>query len=137
MVYRLHCHYILLIFTFITQQRALSNMRIPSYIGEVTCTAVDPGTLPPRILAMRVLPSDMNEVWSMEIDVEYLGGMVLDIETRLELRELEVEEEKTRLNGNSDGEVASDILEGFEYLGEQLKLREETTDEGYHDRGVK
>ncbi|XP_057787725.1 uncharacterized protein LOC131004972 [Salvia miltiorrhiza] len=115
-------------------QRALSNMRIPSYIGEITCTAVDPGTLPPRILAMRVLPSDMNEVWSLEIDVEYLGGMVLDIETRLELQELEFEEEKTRLNGNSDGEVASDLLEGFEYLGEQLKLREETMDEGYHDR---
>ncbi|XP_042016823.1 testis-expressed protein 2-like [Salvia splendens] len=114
-------------------QKALSNMRIPSYIGEVTCTAVDPGTLPPRILAMRVLPSDMNEVWSMEIDVEYLGGMVLDIITRLELRELEVEEEKTRLNGNGDGEVPSDLLEGFEYLGKELKLGEETNTEGYHD----
>ncbi|XP_042012459.1 testis-expressed protein 2-like [Salvia splendens] len=114
-------------------QRALSNMRIPSYIGEVTCTAVDPGTLPPRILAMRVLPSDMNEVWSMEMDVEYLGGMVLDIITRLELRELEVEEEKTRLNGNGDGEVPSDLLEGFEDLGKQLKLGEETNTEGYHD----
>lgn len=110
-------------------------MRIPSYIGEVTCTAVDPGTLPPRILAMRVLPSDMNEVWSMEIDVEYLGGMVLDIITRLELRELEVEEEKTRLNGNDDGEVPSDLLEGFEDLGKQLKLGEETNTEGYHDTG--
>lgn len=112
-------------------------MRIPSYIGEVTCTAVDLGTLPPRILAMRVLPSDMNEVWSLEIDVEYLGGMVLDIETRLELRELEIQGEETQLNGNSDGEVASNLLEGFEYLGEQLKLPEETMDEGYHDRGVK
>ncbi|KAH6809341.1 hypothetical protein C2S51_027124 [Perilla frutescens var. frutescens] len=115
-------------------QRALSNMRIPSYIGEVMCTAVDPGTLPPRILAMRVLPSDMNEVWSLEIDVEYIGGMVLEIETRLELRELEFEGEKARLNGNSDGEVTSDLLEGFEYLGEQLKLPEETIDEGYHDK---
>lgn len=114
-------------------QRALSNMRIPSYIGEVTCTAVDPGTLPPRILAMRVLPSDMNEVWSLEIDVEYLGGILLDIETRLELRELEFEEEESRLNGNSDGEVTSDLLESFEYLGEP----EETIDEGHHDRGVR
>lgn len=118
-------------------QRALSNMRIPSYIGEVTCTAVDPGTLPPRILAMRVLPSDMNEVWSLEIDVEYLGGILLDIETRLELQELEFEEEESRLNGNSEGEVTSDLLEGFEYLGEQLKLPEETIDEGHHDRGVR
>lgn len=112
-------------------------MRIPSYIGEVTCTAVDPGTLPPRILAMRVLPSDMNEVWSLEIDVEYLGGMVLDIETRLELRELETEGEETQFSGNSDREVDTDLLEGFEYLGEQLKLPEETMDEGYHDRGGK
>ncbi|KAL6583671.1 hypothetical protein OROMI_002960 [Orobanche minor] len=117
-------------------QRALSNMRIPSYIGEVTCKAVDPGSLPPHILAMRVLPSNMNEVWSLEIDVEYLGGMVLDCETRLELRELE---EETRFGKNSAGEVTSDLLEDFEYLGEQLKLSEETTDniiqkdEGYHD----
>ncbi|KAL6524647.1 hypothetical protein OROHE_016318 [Orobanche hederae] len=113
-------------------QRALSNMRIPSYIGEVTCKAVDPGSLPPHILAMRVLPSNMNEVWSLEIDVEYLGGMVLDCETRLELRELE--EEETRFGKNSAGEVTSDLLEDFEYLGEQLKLSEEIQkDEGYHD----
>ncbi|KAL0417376.1 UNVERIFIED_CONTAM: hypothetical protein Slati_3569500 [Sesamum latifolium] len=49
-------------------------MRIPSYIGEVTCTSVDPGTLPPHILAMRVLPSDMNEMWALEIDVESRRG---------------------------------------------------------------
>ncbi|KAL0356459.1 UNVERIFIED_CONTAM: hypothetical protein Sradi_4092800, partial [Sesamum radiatum] len=120
-------------------QRALSNMRIPSYIGEVTCTSVDPGTLPPHILAMRVLPSDMNEMWALEIDVEYLGGAVLDIETRLEIRELESEEE-TRLDTNTTGEVASDLLDGFEYLGKQLKLPEDTIhemkqkDEGYHDK---
>ncbi|KAL8457275.1 hypothetical protein ACS0TY_035208 [Phlomoides rotata] len=119
-------------------QSSLSNMRIPSYIGEVTCKAVDPGTLPPRILAMRVLPSDMNEVWSLEIDVEYLGGVVLDIETRLEIRELELEGEEARLDGNTAGEATSELLEGFEYLGKQLKLSEETTDdiqrkdEAYH-----
>ncbi|XP_011072098.1 uncharacterized protein LOC105157385 [Sesamum indicum] len=120
-------------------QRALSNMRIPSYIGEVTCTSVDPGTLPPHILAMRVLPSDMNEMWALEIDVEYLGGAVLDIETRLEIRELESEEE-TRFGTNTAGEVTSDLLDGFEYLGKQLKLPEGTIhemkqkDEGYHDK---
>ncbi|KAL3835336.1 hypothetical protein ACJIZ3_010072 [Penstemon smallii] len=110
-------------------QRALSNMRIPNYIGEVTCTAVDPGTLPPRILAMRALPSNMNEVWALEIDVEYLGGTMLDIETRLEIRELESQGEETRLDTNSVGEVTTDLLEGFEYLGKQLKLSEETLDE--------
>ncbi|KAK4428214.1 Nucleus-vacuole junction protein 2 [Sesamum alatum] len=120
-------------------QRALSNMRIPSYIGEVTCTSVDPGTLPPHILAMRVLPSDMNEMWALEIDVEYLGGAVLDIETRLEIRELESEEE-TRFDTNTAGEVTSDLLDGFEYLGKQLKLPEDTIhemkqkDEGYREK---
>ncbi|KAK4394956.1 Nucleus-vacuole junction protein 2 [Sesamum angolense] len=114
-------------------------MRIPSYIGEVTCTSVDPGTLPPHILAMRVLPSDMNEMWALEIDFEYLGGAVLDIETRLEIRELESEEE-TRFDTNTAGEVTSDLLDGFEYLGKQLKLPEDTIhemkqkDEGYHDK---
>ncbi|PIN09378.1 putative protein TEX2, contains PH domain [Handroanthus impetiginosus] len=119
-------------------QRALSNMRVPSYIGEVACRAVDPGTLPPRIIAMRVLPSDMNEVWSLEIDIEYLGGMVLDIETRLETRELEFEGEETHFDANTASEVTSDLLEGFEYLGKQLRLSEQTidateeNDEGYH-----
>ncbi|KAK6148144.1 hypothetical protein DH2020_019056 [Rehmannia glutinosa] len=103
-------------------QRALANMRIPSYIGEVTCTSLDLGTLPPHILAMRVLPSNINEVWSLEIDVEYMGGMVLDFETRLEIRELELEEEETRFGTNTAGEVTSGLLEGFEHLGEQLKL---------------
>ncbi|KAL3642239.1 hypothetical protein CASFOL_013054 [Castilleja foliolosa] len=113
-------------------QRGLANMRIPSYIGEVTCTSVDLGSLPPHILAMRVLPSNMNELWSLEIDVEYLGGTVLEFATRLEIQELE----ETR----NAGEVTSDLLEGFEYLGEQLKLSEEVTggikqnDEGYHDK---
>ncbi|KAL7138697.1 hypothetical protein ABFS83_09G000200 [Erythranthe nasuta] len=120
-------------------QRALSNIRIPNYIGEVTCTAVDPGTIPPRILAARVLPSDMNEVWSLEIDVEYLGGMLLNFETRLEIRELEFEGEETRFQVNTDNEVTSDLLESFEYLGKQLNLSEDISsdtkqkDAGYND----
>ncbi|CAI9780473.1 unnamed protein product [Fraxinus pennsylvanica] len=109
-------------------QRALSNMRSPNYLGEVTCTSVDPGTLPPHILAMRVLPSDTNELWAMEVDVEYSGGMVLEIETRLEIRELELEGEQTSSNSSTVGEVTSALLEGIEYLGKQLKLSEEATD---------
>ncbi|KAL2553377.1 putative integral membrane protein conserved region [Forsythia ovata] len=109
-------------------QRALSHMRSPNYLGEVTCTSVDPGTLPPHILAMRVLPSDTNELWALEVDLEYSGGMVLEIETRLEIRELELEGEQTSSPSSSVGEVTSDLLEGFEYFGKQLKLSEETTD---------
>ncbi|XP_051123319.1 uncharacterized protein LOC127246130 [Andrographis paniculata] len=120
-------------------QRALSNTRIPSYIGEVTCTSVDLGSLPPRILAMRVLPSDMNELCALEIDVEYLGGMLMEVETRLEIQELEFEGEEARLSVNTPGVATPDLLEGFDDLGKQLKLSEETINEikhkaeGYHD----
>lgn len=104
-------------------------MRCPNYLGEVTCTSVDPGTLPPHILAMRVLPSDTNELWTLEVDIEYSGGMVFEIETRLEIRELELEGEQTSSNLSDVGEVTSDLLEGIEYYGKQLKLSEETNDE--------
>lgn len=110
-------------------QRTLSNMRIPSYIGEVTCTGVDPGNLPPYIHGMRVLPSDMKEVIALEIDVEYCGGLMLNIETRLEVRELDFPESAdTNLDSSSVENVASDLLEGFEYFGNQLKLSEGMVD---------
>ncbi|XP_073035406.1 uncharacterized protein [Primulina eburnea] len=110
-------------------QKALSNMRMPNYIGEVTCTAMDPGTLPPRILAMRVHPSNMTEMWALEIDVDYLGGTILNFETRLEVRELELEGEKMQLETNEVGDVTSGILADFESIGEQLKHSEEVMDE--------
>ncbi|XP_022896929.1 testis-expressed protein 2-like [Olea europaea var. sylvestris] len=109
-------------------QRTLSNMRGPNYLGEVTCTSVDPGTLPPHILAMRVIPTDTNELWALEVDLEYSGGMVLETETRLEIRELEFEGEQTSSNSSTVGDVTSDLLEGIEHFGKQLKLSEEITD---------
>ncbi|RRT76954.1 hypothetical protein B296_00007441, partial [Ensete ventricosum] len=104
-------------------QRTLSNMRIPSYIGEITCTGLDLGNLPPYVHRMRVFPMDLNEVWSMEVDIEYSGGIILDIETRLEVREPELQKDiiKTSLESNSAGEVNSDFLEGIEHYGNQLK----------------
>uniref|UniRef100_A0A7N0U3T8 SMP-LTD domain-containing protein n=1 Tax=Kalanchoe fedtschenkoi TaxID=63787 RepID=A0A7N0U3T8_KALFE len=102
-------------------QRTLSNLRTPSYIGEVSCTGVKPGELPPFILAMRALPTDLNEICALEIDVMYSGGVVLDIETRLEVRELEDQKEST-----SVGEISSDLFE--EYLEKQLKLSGGMTD---------
>uniref|UniRef100_A0A5B7CBA1 SMP-LTD domain-containing protein n=1 Tax=Davidia involucrata TaxID=16924 RepID=A0A5B7CBA1_DAVIN len=111
-------------------QRTLSNMRSLSYIGEVTCTGIDPGNVPPYIHGMKVLPLDMNEVWALEIDIEYSGGAVLDIETRLEVRELDFQGGivDTNLESSSVGEVTSDLLEGFEDFGKQLKLSEGTVD---------
>ncbi|KAL6962767.1 hypothetical protein U1Q18_037724 [Sarracenia purpurea var. burkii] len=107
-------------------QRALSNMRIPSYIGEITCTDIDLGNLPPYINGMRILPSDMNELWALEIDLQYSGSAVLHIETRVEVHELDFEEGvmDTTLESSSVGEVTSDLLEGFEYFGKQLELSE-------------
>ncbi|XP_073280196.1 uncharacterized protein [Primulina huaijiensis] len=110
-------------------QKSLSDMRMPNYIGDITCTAMDPGSLPPRILAMRVLPSNMNEMWAFEIDIEYLGGTILNFETRLEVRELELEGEKMQLETNAVGDVTSGILADFESIGEQLKHSEEEMDE--------
>ncbi|KVI07466.1 testis-expressed protein 2-like [Cynara cardunculus var. scolymus] len=107
-------------------QRTLSTIRTPSYIGEIICTGVDPGNIPPFIHGMRVLPTDLKEVVAMEIDIEYYGGAVLDIETRLEVQELENPESlDTNSDSKSVDDVTTDLLEGFEYFGEQLKLNEQ------------
>ena len=68
----------------------------------------------------------MNEVWAFEVDIEYSGGAVLGIETRLEVRELDPE--NGMVDSNSVGDVSSDLLEGFEYFGKQLNLDEGTVD---------
>ena len=105
-------------------------MRTPSYIGEVICTYVNPGNIPPYIHGMRVLPTEMSEVWAFEVDVEYAGGAILGIETRLEVRELDPE--KSTVDSNSVGDVSSDLLEGFEYYGKQLNVDEGTVDAVEH-----
>ncbi|KAM7479542.1 hypothetical protein LguiA_027755 [Lonicera macranthoides] len=110
-------------------QRTLSNMRIPSYMGEITCTGVHMGNLPPHICGMRVLPSDMNEAVALEIDIEYSGGMLLDITTRIEVRELDFPEADTNSESSSVGGVTSVLLEGFERFQKQLKISEEIASE--------
>ncbi|WMV21185.1 hypothetical protein MTR67_014570 [Solanum verrucosum] len=110
-------------------QRTLSNIRSPSYIGEVTCAAVNVGDLPPYIHAMRVLPSDMNELWAFEIDVQYSGGAILDLETRLEVQDLDLHEgDEASLDSSVVDNVKSDLLEGFERFSEQFKQSDENTD---------
>ncbi|KAK2655556.1 hypothetical protein Ddye_008608 [Dipteronia dyeriana] len=109
-------------------QRTLSNMRIPSYIGEVICTDIDIGNLPPYVHGLRVLPVDMNEVWAFDIEIEYSGGAVLDVETRLEVCELNAQKDIVgeNLDSSSVGDVSSDLLEGFEYFGKQLNVSKGT-----------
>lgn len=111
-------------------QRTLSNMRTPSYIGEVICTNINTGNVPPCIVGMRVLPMEMSEVWALEVDIEYSGGAVLEIETRLEARELQLHAgtDDSISESSNVGSVPSDLLEGFEYLGKQLNLEEREND---------
>ncbi|KAL0912955.1 hypothetical protein M5K25_016379 [Dendrobium thyrsiflorum] len=102
-------------------QKTLSNMRTPSYIGGITCTSIDLGNLPPYIHKIRVLPMDLTEVWAVEFDIEYLGRLLLDIETRIEVCEPELQEEF--INASSEpnyNEETSSLLEGIEYYSNQL-----------------
>lgn len=105
-------------------------MRTPSYVGEVICTNINMGNVPPYIIGMRVLPIEMSEGSALEVDIEYSGSAVLEIETRLEVRELELQREKEGSNPESSnvGSVSSDLLEGFEYFGKQLNLAEGMND---------
>lgn len=98
-------------------------MRTPSYIGEVLCTDIETGNLPPYIHGMRIVPQDMSEIWAFEVDVEYSGGAILDIETRIEAHELDLQNDIS----NSE-EVSPDLLEDFESLGKQLNLSEGEND---------
>ncbi|KAJ6867755.1 hypothetical protein NC652_038832 [Populus alba x Populus x berolinensis] len=94
-------------------QRTLSNMRTPSYIGEIICTDLNLGNLPPYIHGIRVLPTHMNEVWAWEVDIEYLWRKgVVD----------------TDVGSSSVRDASSDLLEGFEDLGKQLNFSEGTVD---------
>ncbi|RLN07137.1 hypothetical protein C2845_PM11G21130 [Panicum miliaceum] len=104
-------------------QRTLSNMRTPSYVGEIILTDFSLGELPPYVHAMRVLPLDLNELWAFEVDFEYSGGILLHIETRLEVQEPELQKDimKSNFGADADGEVDSDLLESIEQYGNQLK----------------
>ncbi|KAE8688668.1 hypothetical protein F3Y22_tig00110957pilonHSYRG00010 [Hibiscus syriacus] len=108
-------------------QRTLSNMRTPSYVGEVICTDLDIGNLPPYIHAMRLLPTDMHEVCAFEVDAQYSGGILLEIETRLEVSDQYFQKGLVDSNSetNSVENVSSDLLEGFEHFGKHLNLPEE------------
>lgn len=104
-------------------QRTLSNMRTPAYIGEITLTDLSLGKLPPYVRRMRVLPLDLNELWAFEVDFEYCSGILLHIETRLEVQEPELQKDimKTTLKTDSNGDVNSEFLESIEHYGNQFR----------------
>ncbi|CAH2067022.1 unnamed protein product [Thlaspi arvense] len=105
-------------------QRVLSNMRIPSYIGDLICCDVNIGNLPPYIHGTRILPMEMNGVWAFELDVEYSGGAGLVVETRVDAREEDLQKgiAEGRLQPNSAGDVPPDLLEGLADFEKQLTV---------------
>ncbi|XP_066375886.1 uncharacterized protein [Miscanthus floridulus] len=107
-------------------QRTLSNTRTPAYIGEITLTDLNLGKLPPYLHRMRVLPPDLNESWAFEVDFEYSSGILLHIETRLEVQAPELEKDilKTNIKDDSNGDVGSDFLDSIEQYGNQFRPSE-------------
>lgn len=110
-------------------QRTLSNMRTPSYIGAMTCTEVDPGNLPPHILSMRAVPTDMSDVWALEMDVEYTGDIVLYIEVRLDTHAQDFQNVAAGSKGDSSSVqgMTTDILQDVEKIKE-LRYSDLTAD---------
>ncbi|XP_006649193.1 testis-expressed protein 2-like [Oryza brachyantha] len=104
-------------------QRTLSSMRTPAYVGDITLADFRLGNLPPYVHAMRVLPLDLNELWAFEVDFEYSSGILLHIETRLEVQEPELQKDimKSNFGTDSNGEVESDLLESIEQYGNQFR----------------
>jgi len=94
---------------------------------------------------MRVLPLDLNEMWAFEVDFEYSSGMLLHIETRLEIPEPELEKDimSTSLEDDSNGDMGSDVLDSIEQYGNQLRSSEvldsvmKDNDEAGCDRCIK
>ncbi|EOA39668.1 hypothetical protein CARUB_v10008308mg [Capsella rubella] len=113
-------------------QRVLSNMRTPSYIGKLICSDVDTGHLPPHIHATRVLPMEMSGVWAFELDIEYSGDAVIDVETRVDIRQVDLQKgiTDTRLQTSSAGEVPSNFAERVEDFEKHLVIPVETVDAG-------
>ncbi|KAL5982970.1 hypothetical protein ACLOJK_017050 [Asimina triloba] len=120
-------------------QRALSNLRTPSYIGGITCTNLDIGNFPPHIHSMRLLPIDVNEVWAMEADIEYSGGAILYVETRLEVREPDFQKGIVNMSMEEGAgrEVSSDLLEGIKQYGNQIHSKDTADTVEKRDEGDK
>ncbi|CAH8381357.1 unnamed protein product [Eruca vesicaria subsp. sativa] len=121
-------------------QRMLSNMRTPSYISELVCSGVDTGNLPPHIHGTRVLPMEMNGVWAFELDIEYSGEAVIDVETRVNIREVDLQKgiTDTRLQPSSVGEVSSNGVEDFDkQLVIPVDAGEVKNDESNGSKGTK
>lgn len=74
---------------------------------------------------MRVLPSDMNEFWAFEIDLQYSGGAILDVETRVAVQDLDFPEgDEPDVDSAASHDAKPDLLEGFEQFGKGKQSEE-------------
>lgn len=75
---------------------------------------------------MRVPTLDLNESWAFEVDFEYSSGILLHIETRLEVQAPELEKDilKTNIKEDSNGDVSSEFLDSIEQYGNQFRHSE-------------
>ncbi|KAJ7517257.1 hypothetical protein O6H91_21G016200 [Diphasiastrum complanatum] len=109
-------------------QKLLSKVETPSYVSKISCTHLDLGKAPPIIEGMRILPFDSDGVWGLEADIDYSGGAVLTIETRLNIRDSSLQEKAVNQGLESSLVDAATIGllkngpqlvdDGFEIVGE-------------------
>lgn len=73
---------------------------------------------------------EMNGVWEFELDIEYSGGAGLEVETRVDAREEDLQKgiAEGKLQPNSAGDVPPDILEGLANFEKQLGVPGGTVD---------
>ncbi|KAH7295378.1 hypothetical protein KP509_27G044100 [Ceratopteris richardii] len=90
-------------------QKQFTHIITPAYMGKLTCTKFELGSLPPVVNNMQTLPSDPNYVWSFDVDIEYAGGALVKIDTCLDVRD-SGSTENLNLGASLVGAAAADIL---------------------------
>ncbi|BBM97829.1 hypothetical protein MPTK1_1g08670 [Marchantia polymorpha subsp. ruderalis] len=106
-------------------QRQLSKVPTPNYIGKIECTHLDLGNSPPLARNMTLLPVNEEGSWGLEADLEYHGGAILTIETRIDVRDSNSREKVVAqgLEPTLAGAAAADLLaKGLETYSEELNL---------------
>ncbi|KAL2650383.1 hypothetical protein R1flu_018511 [Riccia fluitans] len=106
-------------------QRQLSKVPTPAYIGKIDCTHLDLGNSPPLARNFSLLPVSEEGSWGLEADIEYHGGAILTIETRLDVRDSSSREKVVAqgLEQSLAGEAAADLLaKGLQTYSDELHL---------------
>ncbi|KAG6549716.1 hypothetical protein Mapa_008696 [Marchantia paleacea] len=106
-------------------QRQLSKVPTPNYIGKIECTHLDLGNSPPLARNISLLPVNEEGSWGLEADLEYHGGAILTIETRIDVRDSNSREKVVAqgLEPTLAGAAAADLLaKGLENYSDELNL---------------